>query len=78
MPHNDPSLLRAALIGYTQELHRVEQAMSDIRASLGQRGTAPVAPPAKKRTLSKEASKRISAAQKKRWEAYRKEKASQA
>jgi len=77
MPHNDPSLLRAALVGYTQELHRIEQAMSDIRARLGQKKT-PSAAPAKKRTLSKEASKRISAAQKKRWEAYRTQKAAQA
>jgi len=51
--------------------------MSDIRARLGQKKT-PSAAPAKKRTLSKEASKRISAAQKKRWEAYRTQKAAQA
>ena len=77
MPHNDPSLLRAALVGYTQELHRIEQAMSDIRARLGRKETAPATRPAKKRTLSKEASKRISTAQKKRWEAYRRQKAAQ-
>jgi len=44
---------------------------------LAEKKLGPGAPSAKKRILSKEASRRISAAQKKRWEAYRKEKAAQ-
>lgn len=73
----DPSLLRAALIGYENQLMQIEQAIAELRRQL--KITAPDQPtPAKerKRTMSAAAKRRIAAAQKKRWAAYRKAKKS--
>ena len=72
----DPSLLRAALIGYEKQLAEIEKAMAELRRKL--RMTAPGAAPAKaaKRAMSAAARRRIAAAQKKRWAAYRKAKGS--
>lgn len=77
----DDSLLRAALIGYQNELARIEQAMAEIRRQLGPgaaSGSADSAPAkTAKRRLSAAARKRIAAAQKKRWAEYKKQKAAQ-
>jgi hypothetical protein len=73
---SDTSLLQAALVGYQSKLAEIEQAMADIRKKLGTR-TSPAAAgtPRKRRDLSAAARKRISAAQKKRWAEYKKQKA---
>ena len=71
----DTSLLQAALVGYQSRLAEIEQAMADIRKKLGGRATASGgAAPRKRRDLSAAARKRISAAQKKRWAEYKKQK----
>ena len=71
----DPALLRAALIGYENQLAEIEKAMADLRRRL--KGGSPAAgAPAqgRKRGMSAAARRRIAAAQKKRWAAYRKSK----
>jgi hypothetical protein len=77
----DDSLLRAALIGYQNELARIEQAMAEIRRQLGpgsgSRSAASAPAKMPKRRLSAAARKRIAAAQKKRWAEYKKQKATQ-
>jgi hypothetical protein len=78
---DDPEVLRAALAGYQHELSMIEQKMEEIRRELG--GRASVAPrtstgPGKKRVLSSAARRRIAAAQKKRWAAYKKAEAAPA
>ena len=75
----DDSLLRAALMGYQNELARIEQAMAEIRRQLGPGGASAQTGPtvAPKRRLSAAARKRIAAAQKKRWAEYKKQKAAQ-
>jgi hypothetical protein len=77
------NLLAMALVGYESEKARIEAAIAEIRAQLGQRGpgrpkaasvtTEPTGP--KRRTLSASARKRIAAAQRKRWAALKKGKA---
>jgi len=72
----DPSFLRAALVGYQNQLSEVEQAMADIRRRLKMTpGSDSKAAPARKRTMSAAARRRIAAAQRKRWAAYKKSKA---
>ena len=73
----DATLLSAALIGYQQELMRIEQAMAEIRRQVGAKAIPSLgpAPARKRRTLSAAAGKRIAAAQKKRWAEYKKRKA---
>ena len=76
MPMNsDPSLLRAALVGYESQLQKIDQAISDLRQRL-HLAPASASQPAsgRLRTLSAGARRRIAAAQKKRWAAYRKSK----
>jgi len=76
MPMNsDPSLLRAALVGYENQLQKIDQAISDLRQRL-HLAPASASQPAsgRLRTLSAGARRRIAAAQKKRWAAYRKSK----
>ena len=73
----DPSFLRAALVGYQNQLAQIEQAMADLRRRIkkapgGGTGTAPAQ--RTKRTMSAAARRRIAAAQKKRWAAYKKAK----
>jgi len=78
-------ILEAALQGLEAQRHRLEEQMSRVRTMLGHRvGRPPKENGAeasatgrsggarKKRTLSAEARKRIAAAQKKRWAAFRK------
>ncbi len=68
----DKSLLEAALIGYRVERARLTQTIADLEARIG--GGASSNPPAKrpKRKMSAAARKRIGAAQRKRWTAFRK------
>lgn len=73
-------LLAAALEGLQLQRQRIDEQIRKVRELLGiRRGRPPaaktvakVAAPAKRRTLSAEARKRISLAQKKRWAEYRK------
>ncbi len=72
----DPSLLRAALIGYEKQLAEIEMAMAELRRKLK------VAPAGAREVekeprggMSEAARRRIAAAQRKRWAAYRKSKA---
>lgn len=77
--HIDPDTLRAALIGYQAERESIEGKIAEIRRQLGRSAPAgSVATPRgprKKRTLSAAARKRIAAAQRKRWRAFKKAKA---
>lgn len=77
----DPTFLTAALEGLELQKQRIEEQIRQVRAMLGKKGpavSAPVLPvveekPARKRNLSEAARRRIAAAQKKRWAAFRKE-----
>jgi hypothetical protein len=77
----DRSILEAALIGYQHQLAQARIAVADIEKQLGGRGAGrlrataeePEARP--RRTMSAAARKRIADAQKKRWAAYKKQKA---
>jgi hypothetical protein len=78
-------ILEAALQGLELQKQRLDDQISQVRALLGRRvgrppkstasATAPAATAGPKRTLSEEARKRIAAAQKRRWAAFRKGKA---
>jgi hypothetical protein len=78
---NSETFLHAALEGLELQKTRVEEQIAQVRSMLGQRGPkkaaaashAAVGSPAPKRVLSEAARKRIAAAQKKRWAAYRKQ-----
>jgi hypothetical protein len=82
-PKLDNTILEMAVRGYEAERDRISAAMAEIRAQLGQRGpgrTITVATGAdhtapKKRTMSASARARIAAAQRARWQAYKKAKA---
>src|ERR1017187_9070077 len=77
------SVLEMALVGYQLELNRIEAAIAEIRAELGQGGARPSTatatdssepkPPRKKR-FSAAARKRMAAAQRKRWQLLEAEK----
>jgi hypothetical protein len=83
MPMERRHLLEMALIGYEERKRRLDQTIAEIRSQLGNRGaggrTASVAeveqPAGRKRVLSPAARKRIAAAQKKRWAAFKRQKA---
>jgi hypothetical protein len=68
----DHDLLAMALVGYEAEIRKINAAIADIRARIGQHSDGQPAP--KKRTLSAAARRRIAAAQRKRWAAQRKAK----
>ena len=71
-------MLSMALVGYELEKQKIEAKIRDIRAKLGGAITAiktAIAGPAKKRTLSAGARKRIAAAQRRRWAEHRKKEA---
>src|SRR5215831_10312322 len=76
----DYSFLQAALIGFTAERDRVQQAISELEKHLGGRTTRSGAQsgPRPKRKLSAGARQRIADAQTKRWAAYNKGKAAPA
>ncbi|HEX4773324.1 MAG TPA: hypothetical protein VH351_21000 [Bryobacteraceae bacterium] len=78
-PHRE--ILEAALQGLEAQKEKLDEQISQVRGLLGQRSgraakntaAAPAASSNRpKRVLSAEARKRIAAAQKKRWAAYRK------
>ena len=78
MPSQDLSLLQAALIGYREKRTEIERAIAEIRFEL--RAQAPEAmhrprPTSKPKVRSAAARRRMSTAQKKRWNAYRKQQA---
>lgn len=77
MPKLDRNILQAALVGLEAKRQKLEEQIAQVRRSLGGRikNVAPIAG-RKKRTLSTEAKKRIAAAQKKRWDAFRKQQTS--
>ena len=80
-------ILEAALQGLEAQRERLEEQINQVRAMMGRRAGGPAKTSAsetdspsktsrgrrrKRRTLSAEARKRIAAAQKKRWAAFRK------
>ena len=68
----DHDLLATAMVGYEGQKAKIDGAIADIRARIGQHSDGQPAP--KKRTLSAAARRRIAAAQRKRWAAQRKAK----
>jgi hypothetical protein len=82
----DSTLLAAALEGLELQKQRVEEQIQQVRSMLG--GKRPkaaataepesVEKPARRRQLSEASRKRIAAAQKRRWAAYRKGEAAKA
>ena len=82
-PKLDHSILEMAVRGYEAERDRISAAMAEIQTKLRQQGPGrpktaatgsdPTAP--KKRTMSASARARIAAAQRARWQAYKKAKA---
>ena len=70
---DDPEILRAALLGYQQQLQTINARIADLKRHLGVRGAAPAGSPArapqKKHRISAEGRARIAAAQRKRWAA---------
>jgi hypothetical protein len=82
-PKLDHSILEMAVRGYEAERDRISAAMAEIQVKLGQHGASrPKAAAAgsdhtapKKRTMSASARARIAAAQRARWQAYKKAKA---
>lgn len=69
-------LLQAALIGLQYQASEIDRKMAEIRTLIdgGRSSSAPaIAKPAKKRTLSAAARRRIAEAQRKRWAAFHKE-----
>src|ERR1017187_4199303 len=78
------SVLEMALVGYEMQRNRIEAAIAEIQAELGQGGssrststvTASIEPkPTRKKRFSAAARKRMAAAQKKRWQLLRAKKA---
>lgn len=72
----DQDFLAAALRGYEQQHSELVQKIAHIQKQLGGRATAHgVKPARRRRRMSASARKRIAAAQKARWAAYRKKQA---
>jgi hypothetical protein len=66
-------LLAMALIGYEAEITKINSAIAEIRARLGEQAVGGDGQPAsKKRTMSAAGRRRIAAAQRKRWAAVKK------
>jgi len=83
MPQPDTSLLTAALTGYQHQLAEIHTKIAQIKKALGGRAAKATASPDRggdasspvakgRRPMSAVARKRIAAAQRKRWAAYRK------
>lgn len=71
-------LLQAALEGLQVQRERIEEQIREVQSMLGGRAApravaAAATPARKRRPLSEAARKRIAAAQKRRWAAFRKE-----
>jgi hypothetical protein len=85
---SDPAFLAAALEGLELQKVRIEEQISAVKSALGRGGprkivaaavaAEPAAAPRRGRNMSAAARKRIALAQKKRWAAYRKNKATAA
>jgi hypothetical protein len=79
---NGPEILEAALLGLESQREKLEAQIAHVRSLLGRRNGSGTSASAvnvltgtvSKRELSPEARKRIAAAQKKRWAAFRKNK----
>lgn len=74
----DTTTLQMALLGYEAERQKMQEKIDELQARLNGRASSPMTrTPAKrtKRRMSAAARKRIADAQKKRWAAYRKQKA---
>ena len=67
----DTSLLAAALVGYEAQLADINERIAAIKKQLGT-ASADGAGVLRKRSMSAAARKRIAAAQRARWKAYRK------
>ena len=65
----DQQLLAMALIGYEAQKAKLDAAIADIQAQLGQRGSSAGSEPQirRERTMSAAGRRRIAAAQRKRW-----------
>ena len=76
---DDREFLAAALVGYEQQRSQITERIAEIQRQLGGRPVRAAVPstngtaPARRRTMSAAARKRIAEAQRKRWAAYRKE-----
>ena len=73
----DPDILKAALVGYQQELDRIKGKIADLQRQLGRRSEPATAQAraARKHHVSAEGRARIAAAQKKRWAAAKRQQA---
>ena len=74
----DPDTINAALIGYQQELERIQGKIADLQRQLGRRSESSSqaqARPTRKHHVSAEGRARIAAAQKKRWAATKRQQA---
>jgi hypothetical protein len=71
----DIEILQAALVGLQHQASEIDMKMAELRARVGggPPATAPGRTQAKKRVLSPAARRRIAAAQRNRWAAYRRE-----
>jgi hypothetical protein len=67
----DNDFLAMALVGYETEKAKIDAAIADLRARVGQPSGAAQSAPTK-RTMSAAARRRIAAAQRKRWAAVKK------
>ena len=71
MPKHDQSLLRAALIGYQQQIAAIDLVMANIRFQLSGRGTQATSAveeaPKKRRKFSASSRRKMAQAQKLRW-----------
>jgi hypothetical protein len=71
----DNSLIEAALVGYQEELKQIDEKMKALRQRIHQAGgngaKGETAGTEKKSRLSPAARRRIAAAQRKRWAAYK-------
>jgi hypothetical protein len=66
----DDGLLAMALVGYEAQIVKINAAIAEIRARLGEQASAADGQPApKKHTMSAAARRRVAAAPRKRWAA---------
>ena len=79
---SDQEILEAALVGFQSQLSRIDEAIAGIRSRLGIRGprllamtTDGIQPTPTKRKMSAAARRRMGEATRRRWMAYRKQKA---
>lgn len=74
MATTDHNLLQAALAGYQHHLDKINQRITELRRRLGNTA-GEAAAPAKRRTMSTAARRKIAAAQRKRWAQLKSKKA---